>query len=113
MPQPTTQWIKDSGTVIDSDAGYLIDELGNFLVDESGAFLLDSISTDGNPLPSAWGSTAEPTTSWANATEARITEATRTTVQGDTRVTVQGDTRVANTSPANEQPSTAWVEEYA
>ena len=113
MPQPTTQWIKDSGTVIDSDAGYLVDELGNFLVDETGAYLLDTISTDGNALPVSWGSTADVTSAWADATEARITEATRTTVQGDTRVTVQGDTRIADTSPDNQQPATAWVEEYA
>lgn len=113
MPQPTTQWIKDSGTVIDSDAGYLVDELGNYLVDESGAYLLDTISTDGNTLPASWGSTADVTSAWADATEARITTATRITAQGDTRVTAQGDTRVSNTSPVNQQPNTAWVEEYA
>jgi hypothetical protein len=108
MPQPTTQWIKDSGTTLDTEAGYLVDELGNFLVDETGAYLLDSLSTDGNVLPHDWDSTEELPSAWANAYEARISESSRVTVQGDTRVTVQGDTRVANTSPSNFEANTLW-----
>lgn len=113
MPQPTTQWIKDSGVVINNDAGYLVDELGNFLVDENGLFLLDSISTNGNPLAHEWENIEKPTSQWADSNEARTTLAVRVTAQGDTRVTAQGDTRVANVSPTNRQPNTSWVEEYA
>jgi len=111
MP-PTTQWIKDSGTVLDQTTGYLVDELGNYFVDELSQYLADSQSTDGNALPASWGQDEELPTSWADSNEARTATYTRTTVQGDTRVTVQGATRVANTSD-NRQLPTAWVGEYA
>lgn len=113
MVQPTTAWIRDSGTIIESTTDVLIDELGNIFVDESGNNLLDSVSTDGEVLAHAWNAIADPTTGWADSFEARISEATRTTVQGDTRTTVQGDTRTALVSDPNIQNTTSWsLDEY-
>lgn len=111
MPRPTTQWIKDSGTVLDQSTGYLVDELGNYFVDELGQYLADSQSTDGNALPASWGSEVKTALTWADSHEVHTATYTRTIVQGDTRVTAQGDTRVANSSPANRQPTTAWSED--
>ena len=113
MAAPTTQWIRDSGTVIETTTDVLIDELGNFFVDEFGDNLLDSVSTDGEVLAHAWNAIAENTTGWADSFEARMSTATRTTVQGDTRTTVQGDTRTVLTSDENIQNTTSWsVDEY-
>lgn len=108
MATPTTKWIRDSGTVVETTTGVLVDELGNFFVDESGNNLLDSVSTDGEVLAHAWNAIADSTTSWADSFEARISVSTRTTVQGDTRTTVQGDTRTALTSEPNIQNTTSW-----
>lgn len=108
---PTTAWIRDSGTVVETTTDVLIDELGNFFVDELGNNLLDSVSSDGNVLPASWNEDASETTAWANSFEARISEATRTTVQGDTRTTVQGDTRTLLTSSANRQNPATWSED--
>lgn len=108
---PVTAWIKDSGTVISITTDVLVDELGNFFVDESGNNLLDSVSTDGNALSASWAGDDDNLTSWADSFEARITEATRTTVQGDTRTTVQGDTRIALTSAVNRQNPATWSED--
>lgn len=113
MTAPTTQWIRDSGTVVETTTDVFIDELGNFFVDESGNNLLDSVSTDGEVLAHAWDAISDPTTSWADSFEARISEVTRTTVQGDTRTTVQGDTRIATISDTNQQNPTSWsTDEY-
>lgn len=113
MTTPTTAWIRDSGTVIETTTDVLIDELGNFFVDESGNNLLDSVSTDGEVLAQAWNAISENTTIWADSNEPRISEATLTTVQGDTRTTVQGDTRTMLTSSPNIQNTTSWsADEY-
>lgn len=109
--QPTTQWIKDSGTTLEQSTGYLVDELGNYFIDELGQYLADSQSTDGNSLPSSWNSTGDVTTTWSDSNEARTLTYTRTTVQGDRRVTAQGDVRIANTSD-NRQLPTLWGSEY-
>lgn len=111
MSQPTTQWIRDSGRVVEQSTAVLVDELGNFFVDELGNNLLDSVSTDGEVLAQAWSAISETTTTWADSYEARISTATRTTVQGDTRTTVQGDTRIALTSDPNIQNTTSWTED--
>lgn len=53
MTAPTTQWIRDDGTVlVDSEStSLLVDESGDFFVDEGGDFLQDSQSSDGlNPV---------------------------------------------------------------
>ncbi len=115
MPTPTTQWIRDKGTTVQTNTGVLIDELGDFFVDESGDNLLDSPTSDGYYPGHSWtdNTTEEVNTLWADSFEARISTATRTTVQGDTRTTVQGDTRVALTSDTNIQNPTSWSEEYA
>lgn len=115
MPTPTTQWIRDRGTIVETNDGLLVDESGNYLEDESGNYLTDSSTTDGYYPAHSWtdNTDEETNTMWADSNEAMIDTDTRTTVQGDTRTTVQGDTRTALTSAANRQPSTAWVEEYA
>lgn len=113
MTTPTTLWIRDSGTVVETTTDVLVDELGNFFVDESGNNLLDSASTDGEVQAHAWNAIAESNTLWADSFEARISEATRTTVQGDTRTTVQGDTRAVLYSDPNIQNVTSWTgDEY-
>ena len=111
MTAPTTLWIRDSGTIVETTTDVLIDESGNFFVDESGNNLLDSVSTDGEVLAHTWNAISESTTSWADSFEARISEATRTTVQGDTRTTAQGDTRTALISDPNIQNTTSWTED--
>lgn len=108
---PTTTWIRDSGTVVETTTDVLIDELGGFFVDELGDNLLDSVSTDGDALAHSWDEDSIPTTTWADSFEARISDATRTTVQGDTRTTVQGDTRTVLTSDPNRQNPTSWSED--
>lgn len=113
MAAPTTQWIRDSGTVIELTTDVLIDESGNFFIDELGGNLLDSVSTDGEVLAHAWNAIAESTTMWANDFGANLPdgESTRTTAQGDTRVTAQGDTRITSESQANTITPTAWSED--
>lgn len=111
MTAPTTLWIRDSGTIVEATTDVLIDESGNFFVDESGNNLLDSVSTDGEVLAHTWNAISDSTVAWADSFEARISEATRTTIQGDTRTTVQGDTRTALISDLNIQNATAWTED--
>lgn len=113
MATPTTQWIRDSGTVIELTTDILIDELGNLFVDELGNNLLDSVSTDGEVLAHAWNAIAEPTTNWADVfgNNLPLAQSTRTTAQGDTRVTAQGDTRVTSESQPNTVTPTGWTED--
>lgn len=113
MAAPTTQWIRDSGTVVEATTDVLIDELGNFFVDESGNNLLDSISTDGVALPHSWNAIAESATAWANVFGNNLPESSedRVTAQGDTRVTAQGDTRVTSESQPNTVTPTAWTQD--
>jgi hypothetical protein len=113
MTTPTTHWIRDSGSVIETTTDVLIDELGNFFVDESGSNLLDSVSTDGEVLASAWAAIAEPNTAWANVLGNNFPDAvaTRMTAQGDTRTTAQGDIRVTSESQPNIEAPTAWTED--
>lgn len=113
---PKTAWVRDRGTIVETNTDVLIDESGNFLVDENGDNLLDSPTSDGYYSGHSWidNTDEEINTSWANSFEARISTSTRTTVQGDTRTTVQGDTRTALVSDANIQNPTSWGEdEYA
>lgn len=113
MATPTTKWIRDSGTVVETTTGVLVDELGNLFVDESGNNLLDSVSTDGEALAHAWDATAATNTAWANVfgNNLPLDQATRVTAQGDTRTTAQGDTRVTSESQANTVTPTLWTED--
>lgn len=113
MTAPTTQWIRDSGTVVETSTDVLVDELGNFFVDELGNNLLDSVSTDGGALAHAWEDLSGVTTTWAKVFGSNLPNgrATRTTAQGDTRVTAQGDTRVTSDSLSNTVTPTAWTED--
>lgn len=54
MPEQTTKWIRDNGTVLVEATSVLIDELGNFFVDESSNNLLDSQSSDGVKQTTSW-----------------------------------------------------------
>lgn len=113
MATPTTQWIRDSGTVIETTTAVLIDELGNFFVDELGNNLLDSVSTDGEVLAHAWSAIAEPTSAWSDVYGNNVPQEARTrvTAQGDTRVTAQGDRRVTSTSRPNTVTPTGWTQD--
>jgi len=115
---PTTQWIRDHGTIVETSTDVLIDELGSFFVDELGNNLLDSASSDGVYAGHAWAAnTAEAVnTGWSNVfgNNTPLGAMTRTTVQGDTRTTVQGDTRVTSEGQSNNVTPTAWgSDEYA
>lgn len=105
---PTTQWIRDSGTVIEVSESLLADELGNLLVDENGANLLDKVSTDGEAPTSSWNDEDIDAHIWAESHEPLSSEYTRATVQGDTRTTVQGDTRISLASTLNRSLAHSW-----
>ncbi len=112
MATPTTQWIRDRGTTVETSTDVLIDELGNYFVDELGNNLLDSPSSDGVYPGHAWAANTDEmtNTSWADVFGGNIPLGayTRTTVQGDTRTTVQGDTRVTSDGQSNNVTPTSW-----
>lgn len=110
MVAPTTQWIRDNGSVVETTTGILVDELGNNFVDELGNNLLDSVSTDGEVLAHAWNAISDTTTGWSDVLGGSLPtdQVIRVTEQGDTRTTAQGDTRVTSASQAEALPVNAW-----